>query len=91
MWHESCRSGGGIWSRLPGAEPECMGHDAARFDLAVQREHVAAFLVGDGGLVLGKSRGDFLQGQVVLADVDEVVQQRARSPLSRPPSLISSP
>ena len=39
-----------------------------------QGQHVAAFLVGDGRLGLGERPGDFLQGQAVFADFDEVVQ-----------------
>jgi len=42
---------------------------------AGQRQHVTAFLTGDGDLVLGEGTGDFLQRQAVLSDLDEVVQQ----------------
>ena len=64
-------------ARLPGtrAEPQCAGDEVIKVHRGGQGQHVPAFLVGDGHLGVGEHAGDVLEGQAVLAYLDEVVQQ----------------
>ena len=81
---------GSTWSGRLGTEPERTGHDVACFHLAGQREHVATFLAGDGDRVLSQGPGDLLQGQAVLAHVDEVVQELCLLAFEPPAAVGSS-
>jgi len=56
------------------AEPQCTGDKVIGVHRGGQSQHVAAFLVSDGHPGLGERAGDFLKGQAVFADFDEVVQ-----------------
>jgi hypothetical protein len=61
-----------------------VGHEIAHLHLAGQREHIAAFLVGDGGLVLGKSAGDLFKRQAAVK-LTSPPENAARLKLTAPP------
>ena len=67
-------------ARLRASRQSARDQVALQLHLGGQGEHVAAFLPGDGDRVLGERAGDFLQRQVVFADLDEVVRQLSLLP-----------